>query len=140
MRENKDPSKAKSIAPKRAAKDAQLSDAYVFYDLLSTDAHPTARALNRYVIKNDREEITGIDLDPEAAEEELADTVSLGCYGLIIVLTCGCKILNSAGKLGRRSGERPPNVARAVAHPPRRRRSATRRRQRPRPSVSWRSR
>jgi hypothetical protein len=67
----------------------------VFYDLLSSDAHPTARALNRYVISEDGSEITDIDLDPEPSEQESAETVSLGCYGLVGVLVCGRKILHS---------------------------------------------
>jgi hypothetical protein len=95
MRENKGWNKAKSIAPKQVAKDAQVSDAYVFYDLLSSDAHPTVHALNRYVISEDGKEITDIDLDPEPSEDESAETVSLGCYGLVGVLVCACKILQS---------------------------------------------
>jgi hypothetical protein len=95
MRENKGWNKAKSIAPKKVAKEAQMSGAYVFYDLLSSDAHPTVHALNRYVISKDGKEITDIDLDPEPSEEESTETVSLGCYGLVGVLVCGCKILQS---------------------------------------------
>jgi len=95
MRENKGWDKAKSIAPKQVAKNAQVSDAYVFYDLLSSDAHPTIHALNRYVISKDGKEITDIDLDPEPKEEELAETVSLGCYGLVGALICACKILQA---------------------------------------------
>lgn len=100
MRENRGWNKAKSIAPKQVAKDAQVTDAYVFYNLLSSDAHPTVHALNRYVISKDGREISGIDLDPEPSEEELSETVSLGCYGLLGVLVCGCKILRS-GASGR---------------------------------------
>ncbi len=95
MRENKGWHKAKSIDPKQVAKAAQVSDAYVFYNLLSSDAHPTLHALNRYVISNDGREITDIDLDPDPSEQELAETVSLGCLGLIGVLVSGCKILRS---------------------------------------------
>ena len=62
MRENKGWNKAKSIDPKQVAKAAQVSDAYVFYNLLSSDAHPTINALNRYVISNDGREIAA---DPD---------------------------------------------------------------------------
>ena len=95
MRENNGWNKAKSIAPKQVAKDAKVSDAYMFYDLLSSDAHPTVHTLNRYVLSEDGKEITDIDLDPEPCGEESAETVSLGCYGLVGVLICGCKILQS---------------------------------------------
>lgn len=95
MRENKGWSQAKSIAPKQVAKDAQVSDAYVFYDLLSSDAHPTARALNRYVVSEHGEEITDIDLDPEPTADESAETVSLSCYGLVGVLVSACRVLQS---------------------------------------------
>lgn len=95
MRENKGSHKAKSIDPKQVAKAAQVSDAYVFYNLLSSDAHPTVHALNRYVISNDGSEITDIDLDPDPREQELAETVSLACFGLIGVLVTSSKILQS---------------------------------------------
>jgi DNA-binding transcriptional MerR regulator len=36
-----------------------------------------------------------IDLDPDPSENELAETVSLACFGLIGVLVSGCKILRS---------------------------------------------
>jgi hypothetical protein len=95
MRENKRWNKAKSIDPKRVAKDAQVSDAYVLYNLLSMDAHPTVQTLNRYAISHDGREVTGIDLDPEPTEQELSETVGLACYGLVCVLVSGCKILRS---------------------------------------------
>jgi hypothetical protein len=95
LRENKGWDKAKSIAPMQVARAAQIADSYVFYDLLSTDAHPTVRALNRYVVPNEGIEITDIDLDPEASAEELAETVGLACYGLVCVLMSACKILQS---------------------------------------------
>jgi hypothetical protein len=95
MRENKGWDKAKSIDPKQVAKAAQVSDAYVFYNLLSSDAHPTINALNRYVISNDGREITDIDLDPGPSDNELSETVSLGCFGLIGVPVSSCKILQS---------------------------------------------
>jgi hypothetical protein len=95
MRGNKDWNKAKSITPKEVAKHAQQSDAYNFYNLLSSDAHPTTASLNRYVVSMDGEEVTGIDLDPEPQAGEMADTVGLACYGLVIVLVAGCKILRS---------------------------------------------
>jgi Family of unknown function (DUF5677) len=95
VRENKEWRKAKSIDPKQVAKATQVSDAYVFYNLLSSDAHPTVHALDRYVISSDGREITDIDLDPEPSEKELSETVSLACFGLIGVLVSGCKILQS---------------------------------------------
>ncbi len=95
MRENKGWNKLKSIAPNQVAEGTQVGDAYVFYNALSLDAHPTIQALNRYVVSKDGKDITGIDLDPEASEAELVETVSLGCYGLVTVLACGCKILRS---------------------------------------------
>jgi hypothetical protein len=95
LRENKGWNKAKSIDPKQVAKGTQASDAYVFYNLLSSDAHPTVHALNRYVISKDGKEITDIDLDPSPREDELVETVSLGCFGLIGVLVSGSQILRS---------------------------------------------
>jgi hypothetical protein len=100
MRTNKEWRTTKSIAPKQVAREAQISDAYVFYDLLSTDAHPTVFTLNRHVTSRDGEEITGIDLEPTPSETELDETVGLACFGLINVLVCGCKILRS-GAAGR---------------------------------------
>jgi hypothetical protein len=72
-----------------------VSDAYVFYNLLSTDAHPTVHALNRYAISHDGREVTEIDLDPEPTEQELSETAGLSCYGLVCALISGCKILRS---------------------------------------------
>ena len=95
LRENKGWNKAKSIDPKQVAKGTQASDAYVFYNLLSSDAHPTVHTLNRYVISKDGKEITDIDLDPSPREDELVETVSLGCFGLIGVLVSGSQILRS---------------------------------------------
>jgi hypothetical protein len=95
MRDNKSWKTSKSITPKQLARDAQVGDAYVFYDYLSSDAHPTVSALNRYVVSTDGKEISGIDLDPEPSEEELVETTGLGCFGLVNVLVGGCTILKS---------------------------------------------
>lgn len=95
MRSNKAWQRAKSIAPKQLAQDAQIADAYLFYELLSTDAHPTVFALNRYVISRDGIEIIEIDLDPTPTRAELDDTVGLACFGLVNVLVGGCQILRS---------------------------------------------
>jgi hypothetical protein len=95
MHDNKGWNKARSIDPKQVAKDAQASNAYVFYNLLCADAHPTVHALNRYVISKDGIEVTGIDLDPVPTEQELSETVGLGCFGLVCVLVSGRKILRS---------------------------------------------
>lgn len=81
------------FAPKQVAREAKNGDAYVFYDLLSTDAHPTVFALNRYVTSRDGQEVTGIDLDPNPSEMELDETVGLACFGLVNVIVCGCRIL-----------------------------------------------
>jgi hypothetical protein len=101
LRANKGWKQSKAIAPKHVAKDAGLSDAYLFYDVLSSDAHPTVHALNRYVTSADGKSITGIDLDPVLAEEELIDTIGLSCYGLLGVLVSACTLLRSeaAGRL-----------------------------------------
>lgn len=106
MRDNKGWKTSKSVTPKQIARDAQIGDAYVFYDLLSSDAHPTMFALNRYVVSADGEEITGIDLDPEPSEEELVETTGLGCFGMVNVLVGGCTILRS------RAAERVDELAR----------------------------
>jgi hypothetical protein len=95
MRDNKRWKTSKSVTPKQVARDAQIGDAYVFYELLSSDAHPTLFTLNRYVVSTDGREITGIDLDPEPTGEELAETTGLGCFGLVNVLVGGCTILRS---------------------------------------------
>ncbi len=47
LRDNKEWRTSKSATPKQIARDAQLGDAYVFYNLLSSDAHPTVPALDR---------------------------------------------------------------------------------------------
>ena len=96
MRENKDWNKLKSVAPKEVAKNARQSDAYVFYSYLSSDSHPTVAALDRYVTSVNGV-VTGLDLDPKPTDEEIVDTLGLACYGLVIVLVAGCKILRSPG-------------------------------------------
>lgn len=101
MRTNKDWRTTKSIAPKQVARDAQIGDAYVFYDVLSTDAHPTVFSLNRYVTSQDGHTVTGIDLAPDPNEADLRETLGLACFGLVNVLVAGCDILRSdaAGKV-----------------------------------------
>jgi hypothetical protein len=96
MRANKEWNKSKSITPKQVARGAQVGEAYVFYDFLSTDAHPTIFTLNRYVEAADGQHISGIALDPGPTEAELADTVGLACFGLVSLLAGGCTILRSA--------------------------------------------
>ncbi len=95
MRENKDWRTAKSTTPKQLARDADIRDAYTFYNLLSTDAHPTLHALYRHVVSIAGQPISDIDLDPAPAEHELAETLALGCFGLVQVLVCACTILGS---------------------------------------------
>lgn len=95
MRENRGWKNEKTIDPKQIARDADMGKAYVLYDYLSTDAHPTINALNRYMTSRDGLAINEIDLDPKPSESEIAETVGLGCYGLICVLVSGCKILES---------------------------------------------
>ena len=95
MRNNKAWKTSKSVTPKQVARDAQIGDSYVFYDLLSSDSHPTVSTLNRYVVSTNAGEITGIDLDPEPTGEELAETTGLGCFGLVNFLVGSCTILKS---------------------------------------------
>lgn len=95
MRNNKGWRAAKPTTPKKLARDADIGDAYTFYNLLSTDAHPTLHALYRYVILTSDQTISEIDLNPEPAEQELAETVGLGCFGLVQVLVCACTILGA---------------------------------------------
>jgi hypothetical protein len=95
IRENKAFRKGATVSPKQLAKDANVGDAYAFYDYLSVDAHPTVTTLSRYVVVKKGATITGLDLDPAPREGELADTVSLACYALLGALLSAGKILNS---------------------------------------------
>lgn len=96
LRAHKDWKKSKTPAPKQTARDAQLYEAYPFYELLSTDAHPTTNTLNRYVRFDDKMEITEIVADPEPTQSDLNETIGLACYALVIVLVAAAKALQSA--------------------------------------------
>lgn len=86
---------AKSTAPKKLAENADVENAYLFYSMLSADAHPTLHALYRYVITNADQRISEIDLSPAPLQSEQAETVSLGCFALVQVLGCACAILGA---------------------------------------------
>jgi hypothetical protein len=95
MNENAEWRAAKSITPKDVARAAQQSDAYIFYANLSLDAHPTVHSLRRYVVADDNDVITDVDLDPAPPPGELASTLGLACFGLVNSLLFGCEILQS---------------------------------------------
>ncbi len=95
LRENSEWKTSKSVAPKQTARDAQLYAAYPFYELLSIDAHPTTNSLNRYIIAYDKMEITEVVLEPTPTQPDLNETITLACYGLVIVLQSACKVLQA---------------------------------------------
>lgn len=81
--------KTKFLTPKQASERSELAIAYLWYSQLSSDAaHPSMSALNRHVarIVENNETVRGIDVAPEANQEELANTVDLACYAFISVL------------------------------------------------------
>ncbi len=95
MRNNNSWKTAKSSEPKKLATEIGFEDAYLFYDHLSQEAHPTITGFNRYVVSRDKTGITEIDLAPEPDEFELEDAISMGCYGLVTAIIAGCKIFES---------------------------------------------
>ena len=64
LRANKGWKHVMAIVPNRVAKYGGLSDAYLSYDVLSSDAKPPVQAINRYVTSTDGKSITGINLEP----------------------------------------------------------------------------
>ncbi len=100
MRDNQGQA-AKEATPRQLARDADVADAYLFYRMLSVDAHPTLHALYRHVIMEADQTISEIDLSPAPAGREQGETVGLGCFALVQVLGCACEILgaDAAGRV-----------------------------------------
>ena len=78
--------RTKLLTPRQASGRSPLTNNYLFYSLLSSDAaHPSMSALRRHIVV-DNETLRGIDVAPKANQEELADTVNMACHAFIGVL------------------------------------------------------
>jgi hypothetical protein len=74
----------KQLSPKAVAEKTSIARSYIFYEKLSSDScHPSLDALQRHVIPHTPEEVGGIDVEPEAKNQELAETFQYLCIAFI---------------------------------------------------------
>jgi hypothetical protein len=76
MRTTKKWESSKTLTPGDVAKDTG-DQSYLFYQLLSLDAHPSVETLNRYYEEADADGRPGIDVDPAIKEDEIMETLLL---------------------------------------------------------------
>jgi hypothetical protein len=77
MREHKEYEDSPTLDPKKVAMRAKNAAAYVFYQQLSWDAHPSVETLNRYFVQPDEQGIPSINVQPDTKPEELTEMLNL---------------------------------------------------------------
>ena len=97
LRDTKQFADAKTLSPKGVAHGTDVSQAYLFYSDLSADSgHPSITSLNRhYIIEPDNARV--IDVEPDAEDREIAETMHLICYALLTTVMVVDNLLGSTG-------------------------------------------
>lgn len=99
LRRTKRWDKSNTLTPKTVA-NAANDQAYIFYQLLSMDAHPTTHALARHLEPDDGSGVRGLVVEPLAAENELAQTAMLLCMNALGVMVGVNELLGNAHSPG----------------------------------------
>ncbi len=90
--------KRSTLDPKNVARRGPATNFYTFYSELSADAaHPTGKALSRYITwsESSGEPVRGIEIEPAPSGSDLADTLSLACSATLGVFMSVNEILGS---------------------------------------------
>ena len=98
--------KAETLSPKDVSKMSSVANTYMLYGQLSADAHPSVTALNRYVESDQNDEIIGLVIEPDVTDDEIVDTLHLGCLAALGVCTGANEILG-----GTTGGARLGNIS-----------------------------
>jgi hypothetical protein len=77
--------KLKRLTPQDVAKDTDVGEGYLFYGVLSADAHPSVVTLDRYNVAHgdNREMAWDFDLDPPGIAGEMEETLRLACLAIL---------------------------------------------------------
>jgi hypothetical protein len=86
MRARKSWQRSETLNPRDISKQTAIEKTYIFYSELSVDAHPSTDTLARYLLPEDEQGNPGIDLEPSAKPDELADTLHLNACAVLSVL------------------------------------------------------
>jgi hypothetical protein len=87
-----------TLDPKNVAGRGPAINFYTFYSELSTDAaHPTGKALSRYITwsEDNGKSVRGIDVEPPPSGSDLADTLHLICSATLGVFVSVREMLGS---------------------------------------------
>ena len=93
--------KSETLNPKDVSKGGSIANTYVFYGMLSVDAHPSVTSLNRYVSADDQHNITDLVIEPNVSDAEIVDTLHLGCLAALGVCTGANDILGGTSDAAR---------------------------------------
>lgn len=95
LRDSKPQSKkAPSLTPKQVARIRRgFEKTHIFYGQLSSDAHPSFTALNRYVVPETHPAGGGFDIEPVVTDREIEETCDYLCMAAVGVCVAANQIL-----------------------------------------------
>lgn len=92
MRESKNWHESKTLDPKFVA-SRHGNQSYLFFQMLSLDAHPSIETLNRYYSETPAEQPPEIVVEPNVHSDEAIEALNLLCLPVIGVLAVAAELL-----------------------------------------------